>query len=280
MKSPAYWWRKDKLYRNIGDEITPFIFEKVFNHQLEKSWLINAKFISTGSILSDKRIWQLDGPLSNKFTADNKLFVFGSGLKTQWVDIRATDWLEILSVRGYLTRDALLKGFNVHNIPVGDPGLLFPQLCLSINKPEKKYKYGVIPHHSRFDDKNMWENIQDESALFIDFRTDDYEYIYHQMNSCEYIISQSLHGLIFSDSLGIPNAWLGYGINEHNESKFKFYDYFSSIGRPFNKGIFSATSLTINKIEKELYLSNEKEINKIQKSIIETGNLLLEHLQV
>lgn len=280
MTLPAYWWRKDESSRNFGDEITPFIFEKVFNQKLQKTWLVNAKFISTGSILCDNRIWKPGTNLTKKFTADNKLFVFGSGFKNSWINIHKLDWLEILSVRGYLTRDVLLKSFKVHDIPVGDPGLLFPELCKSFKKPiEKKFKFGVIPHHSNFNNKYMWQNIKGESTLFIDFRTDNIEHIYNQMQSCEFIVSQSLHGLIFSDSLGIPNAWMGYGIKEVNQSRFKFYDYFSSIGRPFNKGIFNPESLNHNSIEKSLYVSDEVEINKVKKGIKETGELLIKTLQ-
>jgi len=49
----------------------------------------------------------------------------------------------------------------------------------------------------------------------------------------EMVISSSLHGLIVADSLMIPNAWY-LPSRIHIAPEFKFYDYFTSIGREIN----------------------------------------------
>ena len=45
------------------------------------------------------------------------------------------------------------------------------------------------------------------------------------MDSCKHIISSSLHGLICSDSLGIPNRWIK--LSQLLGNDFKFKDYYS-----------------------------------------------------
>ena len=62
---------------------------------------------------------------------------------------------------------------------------------------------------------------------------------------CEIIASSSMHGLIFSDSLGISNTWLKFTDRIHGEH-FKFHDYYSSI---YDTDIYNMKALEINSYE-------------------------------
>ena len=136
---------------------------------------------------------------------------------------------KVYAVRGPLTRDALLKqGIDCPEI-YGDPALLLPLYYQS--KQEKKYKYGLIPHVSNLvmvsniflDGKPIRER---EDVLVIDLsKYDKWTDIIDQINSCENIISNSLHGLIVAEAYKIPNLWVEFGaalIGGH----FKFHDFF------------------------------------------------------
>ena len=48
--------------------------------------------------------------------------------------------------------------------------------------------------------------------------------------SCQYILSESLHGLIVAETYGIPNVWVDF--MDHPEYwEFKFQDFYESIGK-------------------------------------------------
>lgn len=53
--------------------------------------------------------------------------------------------------------------------------------------------------------------------------------VYEQIGSCEYVLSSSLHGLIISDSFGIPNLHIKVTNNMRGDG-FKFEDYYSGFG--------------------------------------------------
>lgn len=140
------------------------------------------------------------------------LTVIGSGLMRPVANIERKNnnntFLDIRSVRGYLTKSLL--GSKGKNVSVGDPGLLASLLVRE--KPLHRHRIGIIPHHSQVDSPAFREKLKLlGNVTIIDFRTSDHSRIFHEMLECEIILSQSLHGLIFADSLGIPNIWLDTG---------------------------------------------------------------------
>ena len=82
------------------------------------------------------------------------------------------------------------------------------------------------------------------------------------------ILSSSLHGLIFSHSLGIPALYLS------NQSPYKFKDYYSVYDRIDYKELDTWTTLAsaIRKIDDTEYINsvnpNMKEVEQVQKNII------------
>jgi pyruvyltransferase len=55
--------------------------------------------------------------------------------------------------------------------------------------------------------------------------------IMDQMVQCEYVLSSTLHGLIFADSYGIPNGHLDLATGKIMGGYHKYDDYFGSVGR-------------------------------------------------
>ena len=82
------------------------------------------------------------------------------------------------------------------------------------------------------------------------------------------ILSSSLHGLIFSHSLGIPALYLS------NQSPYKFKDYYSVYDRIDYKELDTWTTLAsaIRIIDDTEYINsvnpNMKEVEQVQKNII------------
>jgi pyruvyltransferase len=140
---------------------------------------------------------------------------------------------KVCAVRGPLTRASLIEqGIDCPKV-YGDPALLLP---LYYNAPKKKkYRFGFIPHVSnlreikniKIDNTKISER---EDILIINLSNYNvWTDIIDQINSCEYIISNSLHGLIVSEAYKIPNMWVEFG-NPLIGGHFKFHDFFLSIG--------------------------------------------------
>ncbi len=203
-----------KWSNNFGDLLTPLIlkyygFTPVFEYPQK------AKCVVVGTIL-------------NILPSDYEGYIIGSGW-TKWEHGSFSNAI-IYGVRGLLTKEFL--GIDDH-ICIGDPGLLISQIYPCDIK--KVYRLGIIPHESEVEDKRL-KKIQDRAqgnCIIIDPRNKDCRIVLEKINSCEYIVSSSLHGLIVSDSYGIPNGRIK--LNELDGNKdFKFHDYYSSLSESLN----------------------------------------------
>jgi pyruvyltransferase len=57
------------------------------------------------------------------------------------------------------------------------------------------------------------------------------KHVLKEIDKCEYIISSSLHGIVFADSLDIPCGWFYIGEDLPKSKQFKFKDYNSALQR-------------------------------------------------
>lgn len=184
-----YWWEKP----NLGDDLSRVIVEYMLslrNIPFDKEVHGRKHLYAVGSIitagLQDCTIW-------------------GSGIlfATMLNRVKGRN-LDIRSVRGPVTRIILTDmGYNVPEI-YGDPVIFLPEVY-SPKDVEKKYKYGVIIHKDqKFICNSDKDFLKRKDVLLIDIRTRDYEGFVNNVVSCEKIISSSLHGVIISESYGIP----------------------------------------------------------------------------
>lgn len=201
---------------NFGDDIN-FSFlpnitgkhHKKYNNELETNYLM------IGSIFIDKYI--------NKFTE-----VWGAGmLKYKLLENKP---YKVHAVRGPKTREICLDSEIECPDVYGDPALLIPYYYNPY--VQKKYKLGIIPHHSHLksDLLNKFKNNND--ILIINFkRYKNWKDIIKQIKECDFIVSESLHGLIISESFRIPNIWVSIG--ESINQDLKYEDFFLSINKPY-----------------------------------------------
>lgn len=213
-----YWWqmkRKDGR-ENYGDLLSKFLAGKIsgkkvytVKHPSKRLFKhVFKHYLSIGSIIT---------------SANKNSVVWGSGIIKANENVRKATFL---AVRGPKTRERLLQlGYDVPEV-YGDPAILLPRFLSPI--VEKKYNLGVIPHYVDYPQvKEALKN--NPNVKVIDFLTHNIEKTTEEILECRQIISSSLHGLIVSQSYGIPALWVRFS-NKLSGDNIKFYDYFESVG--------------------------------------------------
>ncbi|MEE1620759.1 polysaccharide pyruvyl transferase family protein [Zafaria sp. J156] len=232
---PSVYWYKPSGWPNLGDELTTLILSRLYGaRHTHQSSVDDADLVSVGSNLN-----QVFGRAEMK-ARTKPLAVVGSGFMHPLLRAPKLPYARIYSLRGFLSM-GLLPDLP-DDVSIGDPGLLIPRVLDMQSAPSRRF--GFIPHVSRIGDQALrgWAESLPGIAL-IDFRTDDIDRIAQEITSCEVVLSQSLHGLILADALGVPNAWVDAG-DLHMGGSFKFYDYFSSVGRDFDLRLNAKNSLS------------------------------------
>jgi pyruvyltransferase len=207
-KIKAFW---EIRYSNSGDFVTPMLLKR-YGFTPVHSYPQDALIFSCGSLLE-------------KVPADFSGYILGTGFMYR-DSIRSFDKARILAVRGELTRN---KIGAPKDIVLGDPGLLVSQFLSSRQK--KQYKLGIIPHYVDKKDPRIGRICEkyNRDVLFIDIQSDLLDVV-RNIDKCELILSSSLHGLVFADSLGIPNVWMILSDRVSGEG-FKFHDHNSALGK-------------------------------------------------
>lgn len=254
----TYWWRSQS-YPNLGDELTRLVLERRFDVEPTHSPLIEADLAATGSLLG----WLWEGSEADRNR--RPLQVVGSGFMTADVTVSKLPNVTIHSVRGYLSKNKL-GALDSNRITIGDPGLLAALIAKpSKTAPKRGSKYGIILHHKHSENEQVKNRFAHLDATFLNIRTTDLDSFIEQMQQCEIIVSQSLHGLIIADALGKPNTWLELG-PIHAGGNFKFLDYFSSVGRPAYRKLGTVPQ-DANDIDRQTFESDPVRIDTLTKFI-------------
>lgn len=219
MAIKLYWHRgagrSDPHHQNFGDYLSPLIVEAISKKRVEYAPLSHADMMSIGTILANE-------PKAKRFGFKRRLHIWGSGCGREHESFSSRHYYH--AVRGQETRARVENG-RALDAALGDPGLLSPWL---IDRPEKKWRVGFVPHYV---DQQL-----PEAQIFIQANPDVkfinvFQHpldVLREIASCEFIVSSSLHGLIVADAFGVPNirARLSYGVID----ELKFTDYYSAFG--------------------------------------------------
>jgi len=201
------------LYDNFGDLLTPDILEYFGVRPFHCPNFRYAKAIGVGSLL-------------HKVPDNYAGYFLGSGMIA--AERRKIPNAIPLLVRGRLTKELLNCSSDTL---VGDPGLIVDLVYSKFVAKEKIWDIGVVPHYSDLENDFVKRVLNDTSkleALMIDVRKSPSEVV-REISQCKMIVSSSLHGLIVSDSLGIPSCWLKVS-DKILGGDFKFRDYYSCFG--------------------------------------------------
>lgn len=214
LKSPVkvFWWRLEgSKHGNFGDEITKEIITTVFRRKVVWSPSDQCDLIGAGSIIEHTS----DGK------GGNRPFLWTSGfIEAGDQTISSSDY-KITGVRGRKSLERIVG--NKDNISLGDAGLLASYL-LKV-QPAKKHRIGLLPHYADKDSGLIQELATKDSVCVID-ATWPCKKVIETIAQCDVVLSSSLHGLIVSDSVGVPNVHLKLS-DKLKGGSYKFEDYYS-----------------------------------------------------
>ena len=293
-KINLYWYRHKEGQGNFGDELNPYIVEKLSGENVnyidvryiyDNKWLaikvllkalldlkINLvfffKYVYYNLINKPKVLISIGSVLH--YSHANTNLIWGAGILQSTVKFTGGVFY---AVRGKYSQQKVENlGFKAPDV-LGDPALLLP-LVYNPSKI-KKYKIGIIPHYQHFADL---QNLFPHEVLVINL-LDEIETVIDQIASCELTISTSLHGIIVSHSYAVPSIWATFSETKKKLAgdDIKFKDYFSSVNlreyNPFklsNIEEFSVENI-VNIINNEYYdviLPEKENITWIQKKLL------------
>ena len=212
--------RKIKHY-NWGDDINVYMFEYISN--------ITVLAVPIGNtFLKNIDHFLMIGSIISFYNLDNAT-IFGTGIIDEHQCLKGNPKC-VISVRGPKTRQKLLVSGIDCPQQYGDPVLLLPLFY----KPEhkKSKKICIIPNMgTSYEEVEKSIKWLDEEYIILDMtRYNKWTDIIDVIVSSEYVISESLHGLIVAETYGIPNVWVEF--KEHQDYwSFKFQDFYESIGK-------------------------------------------------
>jgi len=212
-KIDFWYWAKGN---NFGDMLNLPVLKYMSEGKMQFNYVSkysHGKLLAVGSIL--RKLYIND-------------IVWGAGvIKKEYINVPAG--VKILAVRGPLTKKMLKIQYK---IPYGDPGLLMPEIYTPV-KLDKEYDVGIIPHYV---DDQLMQIKNDNNILMINVR-DNYKEIINKINSCNLIISSSLHGVLVSEAYRKPVIWVKSPSGKIIGHSFKFNDYFLSTNRERRKPV-------------------------------------------
>lgn len=219
---------------NAGDKLNEDLIARLSGKQVCCAKAYDAQLLAIGGAIFGlqysaslpRRVSQW---LLGKLKGRGSVYIWGSGFlyDTNPRKLYRKD-LRVCALRGEKTKQrlAMLTG-KTWDVPLADGGLL-ANLYVK-GEPEKEYEVGIIPHFTQKDEPSF-RALKDSfsSACVIDIQQEP-EAVINQIARCRYILSSSLHGLIFADALGVPNLHI-LGEKPLAGGSFKFEDYYSCYG--------------------------------------------------
>lgn len=198
---------------NAGDEAGPIIVAALSGRRVAWCGVGSAEMVACGSVAQD---------IPDNYTGD----VWGVGLMFEHHRINASD-ARVHAVRGPMTARRW-NGLDPDRVVHGDPGLLAGEVFT--RRRPVRYSIGFVPHYvdANNDQITGWVRRNPGVANVIDICGHP-DNVIEQLSECAFVVSSSLHGLIFADALGIPNAWVHLSDGVAGGS-FKFRDYYATFG--------------------------------------------------
>jgi hypothetical protein len=230
-KIPVFWWRAQGnlinsaishhtfKHGNFGDDASPLLVTRISGLESRRVLPGDKKLLAIGSILHRAK----DGDI-----------VWGSGLKSEdALDEHPGGNILVTAVRGPKTLKVLEKaGWDISNVKeMFDPGVLLKHLYADrlakydVSKNERFGKIRIVPH---FKDELVFKRQRPDLLKHFISPDGDPLRILESMLGAELVVSSSLHGIIFAESLGIPAIWLS---SPGGEAQFKYLDYYEGTSR-------------------------------------------------
>lgn len=214
-----HWSCSSQTATNFGDRLNPVI----------ASYMFGKRVVRDEEVINFTRrpVFYFMGSILDGFNEANGV-ICGSGFKYANSRIRRSP-LNVIAVRGPLTRDKLLKEGIECPLVFCDPGLFIADIAPPI-QGEPMHDVGIVPHYVDQTRMNEMKIISGGLTHKIINIKDEWETVAREIRGSRFIASSSLHGLIAADSYGIPSIWVRIS-NEIAGGEFKFHDYLQSVSR-------------------------------------------------
>jgi len=213
---------------NFGDNINDLLFRDIFGV---------SESIGNSVPLSDGINLLGIGTLFNSHlnvTDAAALWVIGSGAGNTPYRPNLTPNNIIFFVRGPLT--CQYYGLPPH-LAIADAAYLLADkfTAAARSNPLPARRFGIIPHHwSMESNPQLWEQVS-QRAFVIDPHL-DWQTFVQQVNSCEVVVTECMHGAIAADILRKPFVVFATTPRFH---AFKWLDWTASMGLPLDIRLFN-----------------------------------------
>jgi hypothetical protein len=166
------------------------------------------------------------------FFANKHSHVWGSGILHPGMSLSDIDKSTFHALRGKRTFSFLTeRGISLPDLPLGDPGIFAKEVCEIIPAKDRdiRFRAAFVPHHNSTNNPLYRSVGACPEFVVVDILNDTLLPL-QQILQSEVVISQSLHGLIYAESLGKPNLW----ISDRQDAiwRFKFDDWYSTTAMP------------------------------------------------
>ena len=266
---------------NFGDGVNKTFWKTLTAKEINFN-PTNEHYITTGSIM---------------LLVQNNSIIFGTGFISKDADLGKPSsgpcWdsknnnkyaipINIIAVRGPLSREKMLRFGIKCPENYGDPLILMP--CIYNKKTIITDNIiGIIPHYIDKNDSNfklLKKNLENKgyNIKTIDIEVgDNYKKLIDEINSCKYIISSSLHGIIMGIVYNKETIFVKFS-NNIIGNDFKFQDFFKSINIIYkNIDVYNENILNnIIKVDYKYLLQIGKKIISLIPFINTNEKLLLE----
>ena len=215
----TFWWRWKYPHRlNFGDELTAPLLERLTGRRVTWAAPDRCDIVGAGSVV--QMILRRQG--------ENQPRVWGSGFIREPAPGEKPARLDLLAVRGRSTLGRV-ENLAPREIALGDPGILAPLLL--DGRVKKRYALGVIPHYHDVSSPVVAQlRALGAGVRIIDVAWTPQE-VAREIAACDAVLSSSLHGLVVSDALGVPNAHIRLSTKPQG-GLYKFHDYYSAYPGP------------------------------------------------
>lgn len=209
-----YWWEPPHI-KNFGDVVSPDLIFNIFGFNIFRTPIENCNLIATGSIIE----------VAQQAKHKNSFYSWGSGFIRSNSGNKNLDHIKFSAVRGKNTLSRI--GYTV---PIGDPGILI-NAAYSLKRKRHSKKIGVVIHYADIK-LPITKKFCEDPRFEVISPLDSPQNVAQKIAECGLILSSSLHGLIFADSLSIPNAHIKIS-NNLTGGTYKFHDYYSGIDKQY-----------------------------------------------
>lgn len=210
-----YWKRFSEQLgtRNFGDDVNPFLLEKLFCRSIIDS--PHVCIMGIGSILNDRNVAALKG--------FERKIVFSSGAGYESLENRLDASWQVACVRGPRTAELMAIGTDK---AVCDGAVLLSEFH-DVVPASRRQGVAFVPHvhTARAIGRGLKEIC---SNLSLDYVTPElpHDDFVQAVSRAELVVTEAMHGAILADTMRTP--WLCCHIMNHN--RFKWQDWCESVG--------------------------------------------------